>query len=843
MTCVTLHDGWRLTVAGGQEAVPADLADRLLNQGVPASVPGCVHTDLMAAGLIPDPYLGFNEKQLQWIGHVDWLYSCRFEAPEGLFQADRIDLVCEGLDTIARVEMNGTMIGQAANMHVEHRVDAREALRAGTNELTIQFASALNYAAEMERQLGVLPNAGKGSNPFQAHNMIRKMACNFGWDWGPVLVTAGIWRPIYLEAWSGARIKSVRPLITRADPDHATIDLHVDTQWATNNGLDIGYEMRDPDGRVVTSASSRFKANDAPRFQIDVKAPQRWWPVGHGDQPLYTLCVKLTDHDGHTIGEVQRRIGLRVVSLDASKDADDRGATFVLKVNGKRIYCKGANWIPDDCFPHRVTPQRYRQRITQAHDANMNILRVWGGGIYESDAFYDICDELGVMVWQDFMLACACYPEEEPIRSLFEEEARYNITRLAPHPSLVLWNGGNECIWATFDEDDDWCGVRTSGSRTWGLGYYLDLFPGLIRELDPSTPYWPNSPYSGSMDIHPNTDESGNAHVWDVWNGQGDYRNYLAHRPRFASEFGFHGPPTWPTIEQSVPSDHWRWDSPGMIHHNRHDGGQELANARMADYFDPPDNFDDWLYLAQLNLARALTLGCEWFRALSPWNSGTLYWQLNDCWPVASWSAIDSGGRRKPLWYATRRSYADRLITIQPCEAVPADQAVGPVAVYLHNDHDEPWIGECTIRLIGMTGQALGRHAEPAKVDPRGSQRLLVPPGFHHRYETFIVADLGEARSFWFPDRDKDVVYPAPKFDTQLVRHDSRIQLTITARTLLRDLAIFPDRLDPDALIDDQIITLLPGECHTFTITTHRPLEAQELTTRPVLQMANYFGK
>jgi beta-mannosidase len=843
MACVTLQEGWRLTVAGGHEAVPDGLAERLLGEGIPALVPGCVHTDLMAAGLIPDPYIGFNEKQLQWIGHVDWRYSCCFGAPEEFISADRIDLVCEGLDTIARIELNGTLIGRTANMHVGHRIDAREVLRAGENELSIVFTSALNDAAQMERRIGVLPNAGKGSNPFQAHNMIRKMACNFGWDWGPVLVTAGIWRPIYLEAWSHAHIKSVRPLVILADPDHATVDLRVDTQWATDDGLDVGYELRDPDGVVVASSTSTIKAGDAPRFQIDVQTPQRWWPVGHGGQPLYTLCVKLNDSGGHILDEVQQRIGLRVVELDTSVDDDGRNANFCLKVNGKRVYCKGANWIPDDCFPHRVTPERYRERITQAHDANMNMLRVWGGGIYESDIFYDICDELGVMVWQDFALACACYPQEEPFRSLFEDEARYNITRLVPHPSLVLWNGGNECIWATFDEGGQWEAIRTSGSRTWGLGYYLELFPGLIRELDPSRPYWPNSPYSGSMDIHPNKDESGNAHVWDVWNGQGDYRNYFAHRPRFASEFGFHGPPTWPTLEQSVPPDQWRWDSEGMIHHNRHQGGQELANARMADYFDPPDNFDDWLYLAQLNQVRALTLGCEWFRALSPWNSGTLYWQLNDCWPVASWSAIDSGGRRKPLWYATRRSFAGRLITIQPCEAVPVDQPVGPVAVYLHNDHDEPWIGECVIRLMGMAGQTLDRHVVMAEVDPRGSQRLLIPSSYQGQNGSFLVADLCGSRSFWFPDRDKDMVYPAAKFDTQLGRDDSRIRLTITAHTLLRDLAIFPDRLDPDAVIDDQVVTLLPGECYTFTITTRRPLTAHELTTRPVLQMANYYGK
>jgi beta-mannosidase len=844
MNRYALNDGWRLTAVGGLDLIPGPLQDALAGEGVAATTPGCVHTDLMAAGLIPDPYLGFNDQQQMWIGRVDWCYTLRFDAPTEASNNNRLDLVCEGLDTIARVCVNGTAVGESANMHVPQRFTLKGVVRDTDNELTVTFGSPLKYAEQMSERLGELPHGGGGTDPKMPYNMIRKMACNFGWDWGPALVTAGIWKPIYLEAWGTARIESVRPLVTHADTEYAELNLHVDTLACSNEAQDVkaAYELFGPCGEPAASSSATVRPGDTATWPVRIDKPSLWWPVGHGEQPLYTLRVTLHGPDGGPIDQIEKRIGLRTAELDTKEDSD--GATFHIKVNGKRIYSKGANWIPDDCFPHRVTPQRYRQRITQARDANMNMLRVWGGGLYESDDFYDVCDELGIMVWQDLLTACAAYPETQPFFMLFEQEARHHIARLSSHPSLVLWNGGNECIWASFDWGEEWSRLRLQNERGWGLGYWLKLFPDLIREIDPTRPYWANSPYSGSMDLRPNSEDEGNCHHWDVWNGHGDYCNYLTHRPRFASEFGFHGPPTWPTLERSVSlSDRSAWDAPGMHHHNRQAGGQERAHRLIGAYFVEPDNINDWLYIAQLNQARALTLGCEWFRAQSPWNGGALYWQLNDCWPVASWSAVDGDGRPKPLWFTSRRFFRDRLITIQPRKKVDADAPTGPLAVCFHNDHDDIWIGACEVRLITLDGQTLQEHTMAVSIDPRTSHRFDVPDGFHDRPDAMLVAEIQGQRSIWFFQRDKDMDYPAPAFDAKLTRAGGALTLTITAKTLLRDLTIFPDRLDPQATIDDQVVTLLPGESRAFTITTDLDLTLEELTTRPVMQVANYYGK
>lgn len=841
-----LHSGWRLNATGDLDAVPTHLRDTLSGTGIPATVPGCVHTDLMAADLIPDPYLGFNDREQAWVGHTDWRYTLRFDAPEGTRNAEHLDLVCQGLDTVATIRINGQTVGESANMFAPQRFDLKDAFRDRDNELTVTFGSPLRYVDQMVDRLGELPftHTLDVGNPRVAFNMIRKMACNFGWDWGPALITSGIYRPIYLEAWNTTRITSVRPLNTHADIDHAIVDLFIDTQASVkeSQAVEASYELTDPDGNAVASSTISFSPGETIHAPIHVDAPRLWWPVGHGEQPLYTLRVTLRSNDT-LLDRVEKRIGLRSVELKTTSDNTPADPTFQFRINGKRIYCKGANWIPDDCFPHRVTPDRYRQRITQAREANMNMLRVWGGGLYETDDFYDICDELGILVWQDMLTACAAYPEEPPYPDLFEQEARHHIARLSSHPSLVLWNGGNECIWATFDWGPKWEALRQQDQRGWGLRYWLELFPKLIRELDPSRPYWANSPYSGSMDHHPNREDTGNCHHWDVWNGHGEYSNYLTHRPLFASEFGFQGPPTWTTLDRSVPATDRAWDAPGMHHHNRQDGGQERAHRLVNNYFIEPDDFDNWLYLAQLNQARALTLGCEWFRTQSPHNSGALYWQLNDCWPVASWAAIDGDGRPKPLWFATQRFFRDRLITIQPREQVPPDAPAGPLAVCFHNDHDDTWSGPCTVRLITLDGQTLHELTQPVTIPPRGSLQFDIPDTYLDHPDAFLVAELDGQRATWFFRYDKDLAYPAPEFDAQLTRHASELHLTITAQTLLRDLTIYPDRLDPNATIDDQAVTLLPGDTRTFTINTPRDLPLEALTTRPVLQVANHYGR
>ncbi len=849
----SLHDSnWTLQAVGDLSLVP----DGIREQTIKATVPGCVHTDLMAAGLIPDPYVGMNELDLLWIGRTDWRYVATFDVDADTLAHDRVDVVCEGLDTLAELRLNGEKLGEADNMHIRRRFNAKPLLRAGANTLSITFAAALPYAEAMEERFGELPVHGGGSNPQHPHNFIRKMACNFGWDWGPVVVTAGVWRPIRLEAWSGARFGDVRPLVTRADEERAVIDLRVQTEAAADPGpIDIGYSLRGPDGRrLVCDPIDGAVAGSLVQTTITVDRPRLWWPAGHGDQPLYELKIKLKDERGDTVQEVVHRIGLRTSELvtepdPAPFDGLGRGAGMTLKVNGKPIYCKGANWVPDDCFPHRVTAQRYRDRIHQALGANMNMLRVWGGGVYESDTFYEACDELGVMVWQDFCCACACYSEEGPFPAQFEAEARDNVSRLSRRPSLVIWNGCNENFMgytAWNYKGRPW--HEFVDGRGWGSRYYLDTFPAVIDEIDPTKPYWPGSPYSGIPDVFQrdaNANEFGNRHIWDVWHGPGQYRNYLAHFPRFSSEFGFHGPPCWPTLERVIPPDQRRWNSDAMKLHNKNGRpGQEQTRDRMCDDFVPPDDrFDDWLYLAQVMQARALSMGVEWFRALFPWNSGALYWQLNDAYPVSSWSAIDNDGRAKPLLFASRRFFADRLVTIKTRGVAPQGEPMGALAVYFHNDHDEVWSGQCVLRKMSLDGQTLQELRKDVEVAPRSLERFDVPDDWREQTEdAFLVVDMGDARNEWWFAPDKELAYPDADFEASL-ETDGRVKrLTVRARSLMRDICVFPDRIDPDATINDQCVTLLPGEVFVFEIVSDAAMTLEQLTRPPVMQSVNRFG-
>ena len=859
----------------GKETVPGVVID--------ATVPGCVHTDLLRAGLIRDPYEHGAEHELQWIGLCDWRYACRFTPDAGVMDHERIDLVFDGIDTVAEVSLNGVEIGRSINMHHPHRFDVRGVLEAGEeNELVVLFRSPVRWAEGQRGRLGDLPYVNGPAGPF---GFIRKMACNFGWDWGAALATCGIWKGVRVEAWSGARIENVRANLAGPDGDHAIIDVAFDlhrTDLQQEFGINI--QLRDPSGGGVRTglqptrqAGTTYEA----KLRLEEEPPRLWWPRGYSEQPLYEVVVTLFDEQHQERCSVVRRIGLRTVELDTSPEDPAKpqaeGERFALRVNGIEVWCKGANWIPDDCFLDRACePGRVRERIGQAVDSGMNMLRVWGGGIYETEEFYDICDELGVMVWQDFPFACAAYPEEEPFRSSVETEAKHNVARLSSHPSLVIWNGCNENIWGYFG----WGWASQIGDRTWGGGYYFDLLPKICSELDPSRPYWPGSPYSGQWNRDeplssrdPNSERWGNKHVWEAWFGD-FYTAYRRFAPRFCSEFGFQGPPTYATLAAAVPPDQLYKDSPGMKHRQKSQRG-DLANHRhLRTGFDLPDElgdvpFDDYLYLLQVNQARALELGISWFRSRYPVCTGTLFWQLNDCWPVVSWAAVDSGrdgvARKKPLWYAVRRAYADRLLTLQPRDQGPVTPehpmgGSGPLTLFAHNDTGEAWRDAVRVRRVRFDGETLAEATLDLAAGPRGNVAMSLPHGVIEPGDAsgeLLVADTSEGeRALWFFGHDKALAYPEPRFEAALVEDAHRVaaggadggasrgvqRLTIRAQTLLRDLCIFADRLDPDAEASDQMLTLLPGESVTLDIRSGRALTLQELTSPPVLRCINTFG-
>ncbi len=812
---IELRENWTLRA---EDPVPV----RIGSAGIPATVPGCVHTDLMAAGLIPDPYQGRNETRLGWIGRTRWSYTTAFDAA-ALAGAERVDLECEGLDTVATVLLNGEPVGESRNMHRSHRFDLRGALRPGGNELRVDFASPYGYAEALRDELGERPNAYPEPFPF-----IRKMACNFGWDWGPTLVTSGIWRPVRLHAWSTARLARVVPQVTVATAHDGTVEGRVLVR------VEVERSEAGEDAELALSARIAGREHTVvlpggvcrAEVEATVADPGLWWPRGYGDQPLYDLRVGLAGN-GAELDSWQRRVGFRSVELDTG--VDEGGRRFAIVVNGVPVLVKGANWIPDDCFVTRVGRGRYAERIDQAVAANMNLLRVWGGGRYESEDFYELCDERGVLVWQDFLFACAAYPEEPPLAEEVEAEAREAVARLAPHPSLVLWNGNNENIWGFWD----WGWQEPLAGRSWGEGYYLDLLPRVVAEVDPTRPYWPGSPYSGTPDVHPNDPRHATVHIWDVWN-EVDYTAYRDYRPRFVAEFGFQAPPTHATLRSALPDEELRPDSPGMLHHQKAaDGNGKLARG-LAPHFGEPADFDDWHYLTQVNQARAITLGIEHFRAQWPDCTGSVVWQLNDCWPVTSWSAVDGEGRRKPLWYALRAVYADRLATVQP-------DGEGLVLV-LANDTDEEWAATAHVARRALDGTVLAHTETPFTVPARGAARVPLPrrvarPG--DAAAELVTADTGARRAYWFFAEDRDIAYPEPAYATRVVPDGDDLRVTVTAQSLLRDLALFADRLDPGAEADDMLVTLLPGESHTFTVRGGARLDPRRVVEPPVLRTVN----
>ncbi|MEU3463971.1 glycoside hydrolase family 2 protein [Streptomyces sp. NPDC006733] len=793
-----LSQGWTLRL-NTDRGTPQEAPPGLAGTAVPAQVPGCVHTDLMAAGLLDDPFLDRNETAVAWVGHADWTYATELPQRDAAFE--RADLVFDGLDTVAAVRVGGRLLGRTRNMHRSYRFDATELLAGGPAPLEVAFTSAYVEAEALRNTLGARPNSYP--EPF---NYVRKMASSFGWDWGPTLVTAGVWREARIEHWSTARLAAVRPQATVADDGTGIVEITVDLE-RTDSGRSRPLRLV----AAVGDASAEITvAPDADRATVRVRVPDAalWWPRGYGEQALYGCTVALRQDDEQVLDTWERRLGFRTIALDTS--ADEHGSAFTLIVNGTAVFARGVNWIPDDVFPSRVTPDRYRARLTQAAEAGVDLVRVWGGGIYEDRAFYDVCDELGLMVWQDFLFACAAYPEEQPQRSEIEAEARENVARLMPHPSLVLWNGNNENLWGFAD----WEWERELAGDSWGEGYYLGLLPRIVAQTDPTRPYWAGSPWSGSWDHAPNDPDHGTAHSWEVWNRR-DYSDYLTTVPRFVAEFGWQAPPAFATLERALSERPLSADSPGMLHHQKAEDGNGKLNRGLAAHFAEPADFATWHYLTQLNQARAIATGVEHWRSHWPRCAGTVLWQLNDCWPVTSWAAIDGDSRLKPLYFEIARLYADRLLTVQ--------QRDGGLVVAGCNQAAATWDTTVTVRRIDAGGSVLAGAEVALKAEGRTVALEGLPDAvtaFGDPRREFLVADADGLRTVHFACPDHEFAYPGASYDVRVTEDGERgVAVTVTATGLVRDLLLQADRLDAHARTDRGRVTLLAGESATWHVT------------------------
>jgi len=688
MQYLSLNGAWQVKQQG---------ADDLFT----GQVPGIIHTDLLAAGRVDDPYYRDNEMAQQWIAEKDWVYSRAFTVPASLLAQDCVLLRCEGLDTLATITLNGKEIAKTDNQYRTWEFDVKGVLVEGENRIEVYFASTLPYIAEREAARSLSPYTCAPHEKI-GRSHIRKMPSNYGWDWGPALVACGIWKPISLVGFSTARLHDVHVRQDHSQSGRVTLDIATTAETTCASELTAKIKVLF-NGAVVAETSAPLTAVNNSKLKTQnsklvIADPQLWWPNGLGEQPLYEVSVAL-ESEGVVLDTWQRRIGLRTLKLD--RHPDQWGESFQFTANGVPFFAKGGNWIPDDALYTRTTPERLRDLLQSCADAHMNMLRIWGGGMYEADALYDICDELGLCLWQDFIFACACYPADEPafIESV-RGEAEDNVLRLRHHASLALWCGNNElehCGMASDEPADDPRMKWVDYSRI-----FDELLPGVVSKLNPETDYWPSSPHSpGEKRVDANDPTCGDTHIWAVWHGRKPFEFYRTCPHRFNSEFGFQSFPEPLTAYTYTEPEDRNVTAFVMEHHQRCGPGNTIIMQYMLDWFRLPTSFEMSLWLSQILQGMAMKYAIEHWRRSMPRGMGTLYWQINDNWPVASWASLDYFGRWKALHYMAKAFYAPLLVSALE------DLEAGTVEIHLTNDLRNDSAGEVRWQLLTVAGETV----------------------------------------------------------------------------------------------------------------------------------------
>ncbi len=797
-----------------------------------ATVPGCVHTDLLHNKLIDDPFYRDNEKKQQWIEKKDWEYTAKFEVPAKILERERVELVFEGLDTYAKVYLNEQLLLNADNMFRTWRVDSKQLLKTGANTLRIIFRSPVNeilpLMAKLNYQLPAPNDQGEKTSPFT-----RKAPYHYGWDWGPRFVTSGIWRPVSLQAWDHARVNDLNIVVKKISPEVAVLTATVEIDATTGGAATILLENLT--NKVVAGKKQiqLEKGTNQVSFDFTVTRPALWWPNGLGAQPLYSFRARSLVN-GRVTDERVVRTGLRTMELRQQRD--EAGQTFMFVVNGVPVFAKGGNWIPADSFPSRITREKYRYFIKSVRDSNMNMLRVWGGGIYEADDFYELCDEMGIMVWQDFMFACSMYPADQQFLDSVRAEAIDNVKRLRNHPSVVLWAGNNEVEAAWMN----WGWRQNLPASLWDD--YKKIFHGVLEEVcatfDPSRPYWPSSP-RGGLDDDPDSMRSGDVHSWRVWHFAEPFTDYEKLTPRFMSEYGFQSFPNIETVKSyTIPSDR-DIDSPIMLAHQRHPRGNQLVREYMLRDYPQPKDFESFLYVSQVLQAEGIRIGAEHLRRIMPHNMGSLYWQINDCWPVASWSSIDYFGRWKALQYYARRFYNDLLVS--------PTAAKGYFKLYVVSDRTRAVPAQIRVTLMNFDGTTLKSFTRDIIVAPLASRSyfdLRVPDlldGTHGKnavvYCELLVNGKVVSSHDYFLAPFKDLTFSKPTITPEVVRIRGGFRLKLTTDKFAK--AVYLSVTEHDGVFSDNFFNLAPGREITVDYGSRSPLSLEQFRHR--LQIRSVF--
>ena len=786
---VTLHSGWEFHQIGKDDWHPA-------------TVPGVVHTDLLNNKLIPDPFYRDNEAKLQWIQDADWEYRATINATPAMLRHRNIELVFEGLDTYSEIFLNDKQILTADNMFRQWRVDLKPFLKAGPNTLRVVFPSPIKAAAKV-----AATDPWREKTKTAEKTYIRKAAYEYGWDWGPTFVTSGIWRPVRLELWDSARISDlhIRQRDVTATVAHVVAEVEITAASDQTASVSLEYAQGHSSGGAAARTVELHAGVNHIDLPLDIARPALWYPAGYGVQPIYKFNARVRVAD-RVEDEATAHTGLRSIVL--RREPDRWGRSFEFVVNGIPVFGKGADVIPFDSFPNRVTTADYRRVLESAKAANMNMIRHWGGGYYETDEFYSICDELGIMIWQDFMFGNDWQPGTYAFKLSVAAEAEDQLRRLRNHPSIVLWCGNNE----------------TEGAFTWGgrdqlppdvrrrmWEDYLTVFSGIlaraVERLTPETPYWPSSP-SADYETVNDKYQSGDMHDWSVWHGRVPFTDYEKHNPRFMTEYGFQSFPEMRTVEAfTTPEDRANIFTPVMLAHQKNNAGNSIIHDYLLRYYAEPKDFASFLYVSQVLQAEGIKVGAEHLRRNRPRTMGSIYWQLNDCWPVASWSSLDYYGRWKALQYYARRFYNDLLVSPHVED--------GKLAVYIVSDRTAPATGDLRVRLMNFDGTVVSEKTQPVQIPALSSQIYVTLPPPADPKTTFAVADLRVDGKVVSTNR---LLFALPK-ETQLPHAEIATEFTKTGKTYTLRLTskVFAPSVhvsfgDLDATVSDDYLDLLPGE-------------------------------
>lgn len=771
-----------------------------------AHVPGSVYADLMADGTMPDPFWRENELDAFERMKKDYVYQRAFTVTEAQLAHAHVELVCEGLDTLAHVSLNGREIAFADNMHITWVWDVKEQLHAGENTLEIRFDSPILYCAKKAEEAP----GWESSDATPGFRHLRKAHCMFGWDWGPRLPDAGIWRPIFLRTWDTARLENV--LMLQAHHD-GVVDVTIRPEIAGESAWSA--EITAPDGEVII-----IPETTAAEQVIAIQNPQLWWPNGLGKQPLYRVTVRLATGDTR-----MWRIGLRTMTV--SREKDEWGEEFCHVVNGMKVFAMGADYIPEDNILARVTPERTRRLLEDCKAANFNAIRVWGGGYYPDDAFYDICDELGLMVWQDLMYACAFYDLTPDFERSIRVETHQNVARLRHHASLALICGNNEM-------EMFMAGANSAliNHRTWEfvptyphhITDYVKMFeyilPAIVKETAPQTYWWPASPSSGGNFDAPNDENRGDNHYWDVWHGEKPFTEYRKFFFRYASEFGFQSFPCLKSVKQFTLPDDRNIFSRVMERHQRNQAANGKILSYLSQTFRYPNSFDDLLYASQLMQAEAIRYGVEHWRRNRGRCMGAIIWQLNDIWPVASWASIDYYGRWKALHYVAKRFFAPVMISAEEEGELSQNPKINEY-------HPAPLeksfrLNVCNETLRDVTGEVVWALRTPDGAIVRQNQQTLTIPAMSAKWlDKVDCADAsltGHYVSFAFVVDDVALsegtcIFCAPKHfefvDPRLTVETRGDTLVVTSHAYAKQ--VWLESEDADLLLDDNAFDMNPG--------------------------------